>query len=77
MAFDGVFLHKITAELSAAENSHVDKIYQPSKDELVFLLRKKGFVKKLLITARPGTKTRKLRLCFVCLCANTSLPHGC
>ncbi|HBJ10825.1 MAG TPA: hypothetical protein DDY61_03830, partial [Ruminococcaceae bacterium] len=54
MAFDGVFLHKITAELSAAENSHVDKIYQPSKDELVFLLRKKGFVKKLLITARPG-----------------------
>lgn len=54
MAFDGGFLHKITAELSAAEDSHVDKIYQPSKDELVFLLRKKGFVKKLLITARPG-----------------------
>ena len=26
MAFDGVFLHKITAELSAAENSHVDNI---------------------------------------------------
>ena len=76
MAFDGVFLHKITAELSAAENSHVDKIYQPSKDELVFLLRKSGFCKKLLLQ-RESTKTRKLRLCFVCLCANTSLPHGC
>ena len=25
---------------------HIDKIYQPSRDELVFLLRKKGFVKR-------------------------------
>ncbi len=55
MAFDGAFLYKITNELKTAIDCHVDKIYQPSRDELVFLLRKKGFVKKLLITAKSGS----------------------
>lgn len=55
MAFDGIFLSKTVEELNAAENCHIDKIYQPSKDELVFLLRKKGFVKRLLITAKSGS----------------------
>ncbi|MBR7132507.1 MAG: NFACT family protein [Clostridia bacterium] len=55
MAFDGVFLHKIVNELNNAVDCHIDKIYQPSKDELVFLLRKKGFVKRLLITAKSGS----------------------
>lgn len=54
MAFDGGFLHKIITELNTAVDTHIDKIYQPSKDELVFLLRKKGFAKRLLINARPG-----------------------
>ena len=55
MAFDGAFLYKITQELKTAIDSHVDKIYQPSRDELVFLLRKKGFVKRLLITTKQGS----------------------
>ncbi len=54
MAFDGGFTRKMTAELVEARLAHVDKIYQPSRDELVFLLRKKGFNKKLLISARSG-----------------------
>ena len=54
MAFDGAFLHKIIEELKIAIQSHIDKIYQPSRDELVFLLRKKGFVKRLLITTKQG-----------------------
>ncbi len=54
MAFDGAFLKKTVDELKIAIDCHIDKIYQPSKDELVFLLRKKGFVKKLFITVRPG-----------------------
>ncbi len=54
MAFDGGFLHKIIEELNTAADTHVDKIYQPSKDELVFLLRKKSFAKRLLINAKPG-----------------------
>lgn len=55
MAFDGAFLYKITQELQSAIECHVDKIYQPSRDELVFLLRKKGFVKRLLITVKSGS----------------------
>ena len=54
MAFDGGFLHRITEELNIADDSHVDKIYQPSKDELVLLLRKKSFAKRLLICVKPG-----------------------
>ncbi len=55
MAFDGGFLYKIVGELKEATDCHIDKIYQPSKDELVFLLRKKGFVKRLLITIKSGS----------------------
>ena len=52
MAFDGVFAHKISTELTEAVDCHIDKIYQPSRDELVLLLRKKGYAKRLLISAR-------------------------
>lgn len=55
MALDGGFLHLIKTELGKAEDSHIDKIYQPSRDELVLLLRKKGFAKRLIISARSGS----------------------
>lgn len=54
MAFDGAFLHKTLEELKQALGCHVDKIYQPSREELVFTLRKKGFVERLLITVKSG-----------------------
>lgn len=60
MPFDGAFAYKIGKELSLAVDCHIDKIYQPSRDELVFLLRKKGFVKRLLISAKSGGA----RVCF-------------
>lgn len=55
MAFDGGFLYKVLAEIKEAKDCHIDKIYQPSKDELVFLLRKKGFVKRLYINVKQGS----------------------
>ena len=55
MAFDGGFLYTVTKQLREAEGCHVDKIYQPSTDILVLQLRKKGFVKKLLLSAASGT----------------------
>ena len=55
MAFDGGFLHTVTNELQQAIDSHVDKIYQPARDVLVLTLRKKGFVKKLVLSAASGT----------------------
>ncbi len=54
MAFDGAFLHKTLEELKQALGCHIDKIYQPSREELVLTLRKKGFVKRLLITVKSG-----------------------
>lgn len=54
MAFDGAFLYKTVAELRQAVDCHIDKIHQPSREELVFLLRKKGFAGRLLITVKSG-----------------------
>ena len=51
MALDGLFLQKLTTELSSAVGMHVDKIYQPSFDELVLLLRRPGENRRLLISA--------------------------
>ncbi|MBQ8741344.1 MAG: NFACT family protein [Clostridia bacterium] len=55
MAFDGGFLHTVTNELQQAIDCHIDKIYQPARDVLVLTLRKKGFVKKLVLSAASGT----------------------
>lgn len=55
MAFDGGFLHTVTDELSQAIDCHVDKIYQPARDVLVLLLRKKGFARRLVLSAVSGT----------------------
>ncbi len=52
MAFDGVFLAAVKSEIEkTALNSRIDKIYQPSREEIVFSLRFKGGSKKLLINA--------------------------
>lgn len=54
MAFDGGFLHNVTTELQQAVDCHVEKIYQPARDVLVLLLRKKGFAKRLVLSAVSG-----------------------
>ena len=54
MPFDGYFLHSLSAELRCAIDSHIYKIYQPSREELVLSLRKSGFNKKLFITVKGG-----------------------
>ncbi len=56
MSLDGAFLYKLKEELKIAIDSHIDKIYQPSRDELVFLLRKKGFQKRLFLSAKSGAQ---------------------
>ncbi len=50
MALDGAFLRQIKKELEEnLINSKVDKIYQPSKDEIILFMRSREGVKKLLI----------------------------
>lgn len=54
MAFDGGMVRRVVAELKTAIDSRIDKLYQPSADELVILLRKKDFSERLFISARSG-----------------------
>lgn len=51
MAFDGLFLHMIKQELSAfAVGSKIDKIYLPTRYELVISLRSRVGTKKLFVS---------------------------
>lgn len=51
MALDGIFLYHLKNEISNfAIDSRVDKIYQPSRDEIVITLRSREGSKRLLIS---------------------------
>lgn len=53
MAFDGIFLHLIKNEISSKVlGARVDKIYQPSREEILFTFRTNEGVQKLLVSAR-------------------------
>lgn len=56
MGLDGLFLYSLKSELGAKiMNAKVDKIHQPSKDELVILLRTLDKNVKLLISLRQSS----------------------
>lgn len=61
MALDGVFLNIVKQELCGLINSRVEKVYQPSKEEIVISLRtrnvdnQKNESKKLLISANANS----------------------
>ena len=59
MPLDGIFLHHLADELNTCVGARADKIHQPSRDELVLLLRSVSFTGKLLISLRSGSS----RLC--------------
>ena len=51
MALDGIFLYHLKNEIASfAEGSRVDKIHQPSRDELVITLRSREGSRRLLIS---------------------------
>ncbi|HCD08775.1 MAG TPA: hypothetical protein DEQ01_00005, partial [Thermoanaerobacter sp.] len=52
MALDGITLHAIIKELKEEIiGGRIDKIYQPEKEELIFIIRNKGKNYKLLLSA--------------------------
>ncbi|MDD2955889.1 MAG: NFACT RNA binding domain-containing protein [Oscillospiraceae bacterium] len=52
MALDGAFLHEIAHELSAVLlDSRVDKVFQPSREEIILLMRWRGGSARLLLSA--------------------------
>lgn len=55
MPLDAVYLQNVAAELrSQLIGSKIDKIYQPSRDEVVFLLRCREGSFRLLLSANPS-----------------------
>ncbi len=54
MALDGVFLNCIKKELSPLIGGRVDKIYQPSREEVVFQFRIYGGNSKLVFSTSAG-----------------------
>ena len=56
MGIDGIYLYQLKKELSLGlEDARVDKIHQPSKDEVVLQLRSASSGgKRLLISLRPS-----------------------
>ncbi len=56
MALDGAYLHHIKNELNQKlSGGRVTKVYQPSRDELVLVIKTRESTNKLLISARPDT----------------------
>lgn len=56
MGIDGIFTYKLKNEITEVlEGTRIDKIHQPSKEELVLLFRKSGLSKRMLICIRPSS----------------------
>ena len=56
MALDGIFLHYLCGEINEKmTGAKVDKVFQPSKEELVFLLRSREGNARLYISSRANS----------------------
>lgn len=51
MALDGAFLHLVKKELEFLKGSRVDRIYQPSREQLIIVLRYRGGSSRVLFSA--------------------------
>lgn len=55
MALDGTFLYAVKTELTPLIGGRVEKIHQPSREEIIISLRTKQGGKKLYISANAGS----------------------
>lgn len=56
MALDGIFLHFLCGEINEKLiGAKVDKVFQPSKEELVFLLRSRDGAQRLYLSSRANS----------------------
>lgn len=55
MALDGAFIFSVKKELQPLIGGRVDKIYQPSREEIIITIRTKQGNKKLYISANAGS----------------------
>lgn len=63
MAFDGAFLYTVRQELLPLIGSRVDRLHQPSKDEIIILLRsREGTARLLISTAGDSARIHQTEL---------------
>lgn len=55
MALDGAFLYAVKTELMPLIGGRVDKIHQPSREEILITIRTRSGAKKLYISANAGS----------------------
>ena len=57
MSLDGAFLHCVLGEIEAHEliGGRVDKIHQPSRDEIIITLRTFGGAERILFSANSAS----------------------
>ncbi len=56
MGIDGIFLYQLKKEIAdTLQSTRIDKIHQPSSEELVILFRAAGVSKRLIISIRPSS----------------------
>ncbi|MDR6880305.1 NFACT RNA binding domain-containing protein [Bacillus sp. 3255] len=53
MALDGLVLHAVVHELQACVGGRINKIHQPSENDVIFQIRAQGQNVKLLLSANP------------------------
>ena len=55
MALDGAFLYAVKSELMPLIGGRVEKIYQPSREEIIISIRTRQGGKKLYISTNAGS----------------------
>lgn len=65
MALDGAFLYAVRSELLSLVGGRVEKIHQPSREEVIISLRTKQGGKKLYISANAGSARVHITECAV------------
>lgn len=54
MPFDGAFTRSIVKELSTLAGCRIEKIHQPTRDEIILVFKKDRKAKKILFCANPS-----------------------
>lgn len=54
MPFDGIFTSSVVKELSSLVDGKIDKIHQPSKDDIIIFIKKEHKNTKILFSANPS-----------------------
>jgi predicted ribosome quality control (RQC) complex YloA/Tae2 family protein len=77
MSFDGIVLHAVALELEKSlQGARIDKIYQPTKHQIILTLRQRGQNYKLLLSSGPGGLSPFCQQNPVQSCRTTFILYG-